>query len=202
METAFTQLPGYVVNEYLLVLNPHEALRHKIEKSRLELTEKYHIAQPPAGRPHVSLVRFVATPAMEEKIIHRLQVIAMEEKPFMVELQDFGSYPIHAIFIRIANQPKVLQLIKNLKQARRLMKTSGEDPHFLLDPNIALAGRIPKDKYLDAMKEYLHKKFTGRFMADAFLMLKRPKNEKRYQVVRRFEFEYVPAEIKQGLLFG
>lgn len=58
METAFTQLPGYVVNEYLLVLNPHEALRHKIEKSRLELTEKYHIAQPPAGRPHVSLVSF------------------------------------------------------------------------------------------------------------------------------------------------
>ncbi len=109
---------------------------------------------------------------------------------------------MHAIFIRIANQARVLQLIKNLKQARGLMKTAGEDPHFLLDPHIALAGRIPKEKYLDAMKAYLHKTFTGRFLADAFLLLKRAKDEKRYQVLRRFEFECMPAGISQGMLFG
>lgn len=202
METISARLPGYTINEYLLVLDPNEALRHKVEKSRQELLENFSIAQPPVGRPHVSLVRFTATAMMEEKLIHRLRVIAMAEKPFMLELKDFGSYPMHAIFIRIANQARVLQLIKNLKQARRLMKTAGEDPHFLLDPHIALAGRIPKEKYLDAMKAYLHKSFTGRFLADAFLLLKRAKDEKRYQVLRRFDFECMPAGISQGMLFG
>lgn len=195
------QLPGHRLYEYLLVIDPHEELRHKIEKSRLALTEKYHIIQPQTGRPNVTLVRFTALKNMEEKIIQRLQLIAIAEKPFVIELQDYGSYPMHAIFIRVANQPRVLQLIKRLKQARRLMKAAGDDPHFLLDPNIALAGRIPKEKYLEAMKEYLHKKFTGRFVADAMLLLRRPKNEKRYQIVKRFEFECLPVSIAQGVLF-
>lgn len=201
METTLTQMPGYRLYEYLLILNPHEELRHKIEKARKELQETYHILQPHTGRPNITLVRFTATKAMEEKIINRLQQVAMAEKPFIVELRDFGSYPMHAIFIRIANQPRVLQLIKKLKQARMLMKASGEDPHFLLDPQIALAGRIPKEKYLEAMKQYLKKSFTGRFLADAFLLLRKSKNEKRYEIVRRFEFEYLPVNAEQGNLF-
>ncbi len=200
MDTTF-RLPGHQLYEYLLLIDPHEELRHKIEKSRQALTEKYHIIQPHAGRPNVSLVRFTAMKMMEEKIIHRLQLITMEEKPFVIDLQDYDSYPMHAIFIRIANQPRVLKLIKNLKQARRLMKAAGDDPHFLQDPNIALAGRIPKEKYLEAMKEYGHKKFSGRFMADSLLMLKRGKNEKRYQVVKRFGFECLPVSTAQGSLF-
>lgn len=193
--------PGHQLYEYQLVIDPHEELRHKIEKSRLQLTEKYHIQQPQTGRPHISLVRFKAVKMMEEKIINRLQIIAMAEKPFMVELQDYGSYPMHAIFIKIANQPRVLQLIKNLKQARQLMKAAGDDPHFLQDPQIALAGRLPKEKYLEIMKEYLHKKFTGKFIADAMLLLHRAENEKRYQIVKRFSFECLPVSTAQGVLF-
>lgn len=202
METSFMQKPGQPLYEYLLVLNPHEELRNRIEKCRSELVSNYHISQPPPGRPNISLVTFKASKMMEEKIINRLQMITMEEKPFMVELQDFGSYPMHAIFIRIANQPRVLQLIKKLKQARLLMKVSGEDPHFLLDPHMALAGRLPKEKYLEAMKAYLHKKFTGRFWADNCLLLRRARHEKRYQVIRRFNFECIPVSTAQGVLFG
>ena len=194
-------IPGHQLFEYLLVIDPHEELRHKIEKSRLQLTEKYRIQQSQTGRPHLSLLRFTAIKMMEEKIVNRLQLIAMAEKPFVVELRDYDSYPMHAIFIKIANQPRVLQLIKNLKQARPLMKAAGDDPHFLQDPQIALAGRLPKEKYLEIMKEYLHKKFTGKFMADAMLLLCRTKNEKRYQIVKRFEFECLPVSTAQGVLF-
>ena len=81
METISARLPGYTINEYLLVLDPNEALRHKVEKSRQELLENFSIAQPPVGRPHVSLVRFTATAMMEQKLIHRLRVIAMAEQP-------------------------------------------------------------------------------------------------------------------------
>lgn len=200
MDPAF-QLPAHRLYEYLLLIDMHEQLRQKIEKSRQALIEKYHILQPQTGRPNVSLVRFTSCQITEEKIIQRLQLVAMAEKPFLIELQDYGSYPMHAIFIRIANQPRVLQLIKNLKQARRLMKAAGDEPYFLPDPHIIPAGRIPKEKYLEAMKQYLHKKFTGRFVADAVLLLRRPENENRYQIVKRFEFECLPVSAAQGLLF-
>ena len=195
-------MPGYKTNEYLLIISPHEELRHKIEKCRQELLDRYYIRQPHTGWPNITLVRFYAAQMMEKRLLERLQCLAMEEKPFLVELKDYGSYPMHTIFIRIANQVRVIELIKNLKQARPLMKASGEAPHFLIDPQVLIAGRIPKEKYLSIMNEYLHKKFTGRFVADAFLLLKRPKNEKRYEVVRRFGFECIPVYASQGVLFS
>jgi hypothetical protein len=202
METNLFQMPGYRVSEYLLVLDVPELLRHKIEKARTELLEKYLIPQPPTGRPHVALVRFVMPEMMEEKFLYRMQVIAMAEKPFLIELHNYGSYPMHSVYINIANQQRVLQLIKNLKETRSLMKSGGEDPHFLQDPVIPLAGRIDKKIYVEAMKEYVHKHFSGKFVVDAMLLLKRKSGEKKYQVLRRFEFQNLPVNAVQGNLFA
>jgi len=55
---------------------------------------------------------------------------------------------------QIFNSAGVWQLIKNLKQARRLMKTAGVELHFLLDTHSAPATRILKE-------QYLHKKSRG-----------------------------------------
>ncbi|MEP7163396.1 MAG: hypothetical protein ABI741_01815 [Ferruginibacter sp.] len=200
MEKPF-QLPGLHVYEYLLVIDVPEDLRVQVENERKELAKKYNIVQPQTGRANVSLARFSAMKMAEDRIIQKLQTIAMNEKPFVINLQDFGGYPMHAIFINIANQQRVLQLIKNLKQARRLMKGGGEDPYFLHDPTIALAGRIEKEKYTEAIKEYQHLKFSARFLADSFLLVKRGRDEKKYQVVKRFEFQCLPVVNGQGVLF-
>jgi 2'-5' RNA ligase len=196
------QLPGLHVYEYLLVIDIPAALRERIEEQRAVLAEKYNIIQPQVGRPNVSLARFSAVKMKEERIIQRLQAIAQDEKPFVIDLQDFGSYPMHAIFIKIANQQRVLQLIKKLKQARRIMKTEKEDPYFLQDPNIVLAGRIQKENYIEAIKEYPHKKFSGRFLVNSFLLLKRAGDEKKYTLVKRFDFQSLPVSAGQGVLFN
>lgn len=202
MEANLFQMPGYRVNEYLLVLDIPEVLRYKIEKARRELLEKYIIPQPPAGRPHVALARFLMPEMMEEKLLYQLQVISMAEKSFLLELKDYGSYPMHSIFIKIANQQQVLQLIKDLKQTKRLMRSGGEDPYFLQDPTIPLAGRIDKKIYIEVIKEYAHKHFSGKFVTDAMLLLKRKSGEKKYQVQRRFEFQNLPVNAAQGDLFS
>lgn len=201
METSLFHMPGYRMNEYLLVLDIPEVLRYKIEKARKELLEKYLIPQPPTGRPHVALARFVVPEMMEEKMLYRLQVIAMAEKPFLVELNNYGFYPMHSIYINIGNQQRVLELIKNLKHARRLMKHGEQDPHFLLDPTIPLAGRIDKKIYVEAIKEYTYKHFSGKFVADSMLILKRKAGEKKYQVLKRMEFQNLPVNSAQGNLF-
>ncbi len=192
---------GHSLYEYLVVIDIPEALRNSIETDRQQITENYGIVQPPTGRPHISLVRFTAVKKMESKITQQLQQVAMAEKPFMVLLRDYDGYPMHAVFIQIDNQQQVLDLIKKLKRARRLMKAGGDEPHFLLDPQIVLAGRLDNDKYIEIMKEYEYKKFADSFFADAFLLLRRAEDEKQYELVKRFEFTYVPEKKPQGVLF-
>lgn len=187
--------------EYQLVIDLPACLRLQVEAERRQLTENYGILQPPTGRPAVSLARFKASKMIENKIINKLQELVIKEKAFMIELRDYGSYPMHALYIEIDNQARVLELIKNLKQARRLMKAAGDEPHFLLDPQIVLAGRLDNDKFIEIMKEYAHKNFAGNFLADSFLLLKRNEQERRYEIVKRFEFEKKAVKKPQGLLF-
>ncbi len=194
-------IPGYQKHEYLLVIDIPEALRHKIEKAREELVDRYRITQPKTGRPHVGLVRFTALQQTEEKIITRLHNITMAQAPFLIELSNFDGYPMHSIFITVSRQEKIKQLVKACKEARPLMKANGDSPHFLDDPVMPLAARLDKDIYLSAMKEYAGKHFSGRFVADAVLLLKRKEKNERYQVLKRFELEHLPVGTRQGELF-
>ncbi len=196
------QMPGYKQNEYILVLDLPETLRHKIEKVRKSMVEKFDLSQPRTGRPHISLVRFTTPQMLEEKMLYRLQLIAMAQRPFRIELKDYAGYPMHSVMIPIENQQGILQLIKNLKEARRLMKTGGTDPYFLTDPSIPLIGKLDKDVYLKIMKEYEQRHFSGQFVADSMLVLKKSIGEKKYQIIRRFEFQSLQVESRQGLLFS
>lgn len=135
--------------EYMLVIDLPPDLRQKVEEERQRLVSTYSVLQPQTGRPAVALVRFMANEMMEAKIIRELKLLAIKEKPFLVELVNYGSYPMHAVFIEIANQQRVLELVKSLKQARPLMKGGPDEPHFLLDPQVVLAGRLPKEQYLE-----------------------------------------------------
>lgn len=187
--------------EYQLVINMPEDLRRRIEAERQQLAENYNILQPPTGRPCVSLVRFKAYEVMEKKIVDKLQRIVMAAKPFKIELKDYGSYPMHALFIEIKNQEKVTAFIKSLKQARPLMRACGDDPHFLLDPQIVLAGRLTNDKFIEIMKVYAHRKFADDFRAASMLMLKKNEDGRRYEMVKQFEFELLNEKKLQGQLF-
>lgn len=193
--------PAYRKMEYLLVIDIPETLRHKIERAREDLVSAYAIRQPRTGRPHIGLVRFTAWQQMEGKIGTRVQEIVMGQSPFLVEFSDYGGYPMHSIFIQMRTKERVKGLIKALKQARSLMRLTGDAPHFFEDPVIPLAARLEKNSYLDAMKEYATRHFNGRFVADSVLMLKREKKTERYQIASRFELKHLPVGIQQGALF-
>ena len=107
-----TQLPGYRLYEYLLVVNPHEELSHRIIKIKDEFSEKYKTGNTKSTKPHISLVKFINYQLMEERIMHRFQTIAMGVAPFKVELKDFGSFPTHTIFINVITKLPVQNLVK------------------------------------------------------------------------------------------
>ncbi|MFC0776038.1 2'-5' RNA ligase family protein [Terrimonas alba] len=199
-----TTLPGYRINEYLLVLSPHEELWNKIIKVKEEFGDKYQSDQAKWGRPHITLANFVQYEMMEERLINRLKVVGMAFPPFKVELKDFGSFPSHTIFINVASKVPIQSLVKQVRsEAQRLMKLNDENkPHFIMEPHVTVARKLQPWQYEKGWLEYSNKNFTGRFIANEMALLRRPVGEKKYKTVRRFEFQNLPVLTKQGELFG
>ena len=197
-------LPGYKVNEYLLVLSPHKELWEKIMKVKEEFSETYKSDHARWGKPHITLVNFVQYAMMEERILNRLKVVAMGHYPFKVELRDFGSFPSHTIYINVVSKIPVQDLIKTIRsETQRLMKLNEDNkPHFIMEPHLTIARKLKPWQYEKGWLEYSNKNFTGLFIADSMVLLKRPVDEMKYQIANRFEFQNMPVTTKQGELFG
>jgi 2'-5' RNA ligase len=195
-------MPGYRRNEYLLVLNPHQELRNKITSIKKEFYDHYKAPSALGGKPHLTLVKFDQLEMMEDRLVSRLKAIAMGFPPFKVELKDFGSYPSHTIFINVTSKLPIQNLVKEIKQVQRLMKMDNDHkPHFIEEPNMMIARKLVAWQYESAWLEYSHRHFTGRFIADSMLLLKRREGDKAFQIVQRFEFLNLPITTKQGELF-
>jgi len=98
---AQTQLmPGYRLDEYLMVLTPHEDLRNRIMTIKKEFGEKYRSQLALSSKPHLTLAKFVSWNMNEERIINKFQRLAMGVTPFRVELPTGLRSAARASFLR------------------------------------------------------------------------------------------------------
>jgi 2'-5' RNA ligase len=202
MEPVNINMPGYGINEYMLVISPPEDLWQKITRVKEEFAEQYKAPVAKFTKPHIALVNFLTWSMMEEKILQRLQTIAMGMVPFKIELKDYGSYPSHTIIINVTSKLPIKNLVSELKTAQRIMKLNQENKaHFLDEPHITIAHKLKPWQYEQGWEAFSHRHFTGRFIADSMLLLKRRSGEKAFQIVKRFDFMNLPVSTKQGSLF-
>ena len=204
MKNIVNSIPGYKIYEYLLVLNPHEELRNKIMHVKQQFYDTYKASSALYGKPYIVLVNFTQYEMFEERITNHLKAVAMGFHPVKIELKDYGSFPSHTIFINIVSKVPVQDLVKQIRtETQRLMKLDNDNkPHFMLEPHVNIARKLLPWQYEKGWLEYSHKHFTGRFIADAMLLLKRPIGELKYQIAGRFEFQnLLITPIKQGELF-
>jgi 2'-5' RNA ligase len=203
MEPLNFHMPGYRVNEYLLVLNPPEDLWQKIMKIKEGFADKYKNELARFTKPHIALVNWLGLELMEERMMQRLQTIAMGLSPFKIELRDYGSFPSHTIFINVVSKLPIQSIVKEMKQAQKLMTLNHENkPHFIETPVISICRKLKPWQYEAGWLEFSHRQFTGRFIAEGMLLLKRPAEKKtKFQIARRLEFQNLPVATKQGNLF-
>lgn len=213
------QIPGYKYNECLLVLNPHEGLQDKIMQVKKEFAEKHKATTALYSKPHITLVNFIQFEMIEERLINRLKTIATGYASFQIDLKDYGSFPSHTIYINIASKQQVQNLEKALRPAQQLMTLNKDNkPHFINDPYIVVGRKLLPWQYEKGWLDFSNRHFSGRFIADSMLLLKRPlisqsdrpglteksdgiSSAKKYQLVQRFGFMNLSANIKQGELF-
>ncbi|MEO7522655.1 MAG: 2'-5' RNA ligase family protein [Ferruginibacter sp.] len=204
MKNIISSIPGYKINEYCLVLNPHEELRNKIMLVKQQFYDTYKAQSALFGKPQITLATFVQYEMFEERIINHLKAVAMGFHPVKIELKDYGSFPAHTIYINITSKLPIQDLVKQVRtETQRVMKFDNENkPHFINEPHLTIARKLAPWQYEKGWLEYSHKHFTGRFIADAMLLLKRPAGEIKYQVAGRFEFQNLfITPTKQGELF-
>lgn len=118
-------------------------------------------------------------------------------------MKDFGSFPSHTIYINILSKIPIVNTVKEVRQAQHLMKMNNDNkPYFITEPHLTIARKLLPWQYEKAWLEYSNKHFSGRFIADHILLLKRRSGEKKYAVGERFIFENIQVKTKQGELFG
>jgi 2'-5' RNA ligase len=198
------KISHYSANEYLLLLSPHEDLCNKIMNIKRAFYESYQSSNVLFNKPHITLVKFTQYSLQEDRIINRLHHIAMAFAPTKIELRDYGSFPSHTIYIQVVSKLPIQSLVKTIRaEAQKLMKFNDErKPHFILEPHVTIARKLQPWQYEKGWLEYSHRNFTGRFIADSMLLLKRKLGEMKYQIVSRFAFENLPIATVQGALFS
>lgn len=202
MQQGVLSSAGYDVNEYALVLQPHEDLCNTIMQEKKSFAEKYECPAALYTKAYITLARFKQHEMMEPHIIRQLKNITAPLSSFKVELNNFGSFPSHTIYFSITSKVQVMDTVKAIRAAQKLMKMDDENkPLFIAEPYIQIAYKLLPWQYEKAWTEYEHKHFHGRFIADHLLLQKRKEKNKAWQTAGRFVFENKKAEIKQGALF-
>ncbi len=198
-----TPMSGYRIYQYLLILSPPQELKNRIMEVKKAFFSKYRTEIALWSKPHITLVKFVQLEITEERILNRLHQIAMAYHPVMIELQNYGSFPSHTIYINITSKYVIQNLVKQIRtEAQKLLKPANEfKPHFIMEPHLTVARQLQPWQYEKGWQEYAGKHFSGRFIADAMLLLKRPLGEFKYQIAQRFEFQNLPIGAVQGDLF-
>jgi|SRR5690348_17279808 len=73
--------------EYLLVIKPTENVNEKILQVKEEFSKKFAVLQATHSYPHITLVNFFQFKMLENRLINRLNTIAMGYHPFTVTLR-------------------------------------------------------------------------------------------------------------------
>jgi 2'-5' RNA ligase len=198
----FTSLNGHHFSEYLLVLEPHEALQQQILQLKKHFAESYDCPTAVYSKPHITLLSCLQYTMAETRWIPRLERIIAAADPFMVELSDFGSFPTHTIFIQVKTKNTIIELVKSLRPLQPMIKTDKEHkPHFIMDPHMTIARKLLPWQYEKGWLEYSNTQFTGKFMANHVLLMRKQMDAKKYEVIQRFKLLGHKQTIEQSSLF-
>jgi 2'-5' RNA ligase len=200
--TPSSLMPDYATAQYLLVIQPHQALCDEIQKLKKHFAESYDCPAAATGKPNITLARFTQYEMLEQRIVHRLERIAMAQASFVVELHDFSSFPTHSIFLNVTTKTQFVELVKSLRPIQQIMKLDKDHkPHFITEPFITIARKLLPWQYEKGWLELSNTHFSGRFVVNEMILLRKREGEIRYEIVRKFRMMNVKEEIVQGNLF-
>ena len=176
-----------LVNEYLLIIQPNEDVKQKINTIKKDFAEKYECPQALYSKPHITLVKFKQYEMNEQKIIHSINNIVCQKAPIQVSINGFESFPTHTIYFNVETKNVIVEIVKSLKPVQAMLKLDKENkPHFITTPHLTLARKLLPWQYEKAWLEYSNTHFTASFIVNDIVLLRRNEITKKYSIAATF----------------
>jgi 2'-5' RNA ligase len=176
-------------------------MRNKIGRVQEQWKKQYSLVPGQWGFPHIVVARFSQYTAMEERVVSRLRYTCLPLRPFRLQAQGYRSWPSHSIGLQVSAPQAFTDMMRSLRQLGRMMKAPQQSPYFTPEPWVTMAMRLKPWQYEAAWGTWQHHHFSGSFVADGLLLLRRREGERGWQIVQRLAFENMPVEASQTVLF-
>jgi 2'-5' RNA ligase len=174
---------------FFIALVPHETLRHEVREIKEQFRDEFgarHALKSPA---HVTLqMPFKRNSSEEPAISAILEKVALEEKPFRVDLDGFGCFAPRVIFIRIRDHEPVKALHSRLKiKLTEELDFSEREIMHDVQPHITVATRdLTKGAFREAWPAFESMEFSGSFIVNSLFLLKH--NGRNWDIYKEFPF--------------
>ena len=204
MEQSYqSPIADYAISEYRLVIAPHALLAQEINAIKKKFASTYDCSSALSNQlPNILLARFEQFEVTEKRILHRLELLAAAHPAFMVELNGFGSEPTHTIYINLGTKTQIISLVKSFRSIQSLLTMDKDHkPHFITEPTVTIANKLLPWQYEKGWLELQHTHFSGMFLVNQLIMLRKRKNGNAFEIIKKFSFLNEKNFIRQGELF-
>lgn len=173
------------LNDYRLIIDTPPVIRKKIADIKTNFDEDYKGMVIAGGNPFIYLATFSQHELAEQSMNDALTRLAIGFMPFKLHLKDFGHIEEHEIYIRLAELEAAEYLVKEAKSLESFML----DARFNEIPRITIAQRLLPWQFENSWPKYQNKHFSGTFLADKMLLIKRMQGFRSWQVLKHMAFQ-------------
>jgi len=187
---------------YMMALVPPEAITDHIEAIRQEFAGAYNCKAALKPPVHITLYPpYKETEAHEKELERVLSRWAKHQVPFHVVLKGYNAFEKNGvIFIDVEKNEQLKNLHKGCtSQMTRLLQPDRKQTQTF-HPHITIGYRdIPKERFHEAMNDYLPRKFEASFHVGEIAFWKH--NGKHWATLSEFPLKKEDESIRQTTLF-
>ncbi len=194
--------PMYPVHQYMVIIRPSDAVMGRIKRIREQLKMKDGLQPYQLQGGFFLLARFAQFAMLEQRVIDKLRLIAMEATPFKAVLKDFQPVQHQSIGIGLTNPYGLQAIVNNMQRELRVFKGSGEVPFFNSNPSILLATKLQPEQFVSLSKAFQKKHLNASFVAGSMMLLRKAAGQQKWIIVEEMNFQNMPVFSKQGVLFA
>jgi 2'-5' RNA ligase len=177
-------------NLYFIALIPRRELRERITLIKQDFANRFNSRVALRVYPHITLkAPFKLPPDKHLYLLNWFSDLNIIQKPFSIQLKDFGSFPNSRAPVVYINPVSTEEL--SLLQVKIMLSfisnisdiVNKADTEF--KPHITVAYRdLTPTMFVKAWQEYQHKKFDALFEVDAFYLLQH--DAKKWNIIATY----------------
>lgn len=193
---AFQEDSDTKIFEYLMIIPPSDLVSGKVMEIKIIFSTVHGCKNAAKLTPHLTMINFLQRESMEFRIINCFEKFTQYIEPFPIDLNGFGEFPHHTIYVNLSSVEPVVNLVKDMRSKfQHILKISTlVKPTFVTKPHLTIARGMTEEQYESIWPIYKKEAFNESFTAKEMILIKREvdpftlKPLGKYKIVRHFPF--------------